>query len=148
MNQTDRWRFRIDNVNRAAVGDVNAQRDTRLIGDDAVAAGKMLVLAADTAAATLCKIDNCDFISMNLLGREQRPIAHADCIANSAMRGIKPLQYFGFIMGNVDVGNSLRENVTTDLDRAQRRKLFERQIHHLSLTSREAPTPSCHVERS
>jgi hypothetical protein len=47
------------------------------------------------------------------------------------MRGIKPLQHFGFIMRNVDVGNSLRENLTTDFDRAQRGKLFE-QIHHLS----------------
>jgi hypothetical protein len=34
------------------------------------------------------------------------------------MGGIEPLQHFGFIVGNVDAGNSLRENVTTDFDRA------------------------------
>jgi len=42
---------------------------------------------------------------------------------------IEPLQHFGFIVGDVDARNSLCENVTTDCDRAQRRKLFKRQIH-------------------
>src|SRR5438132_10142246 len=134
MDQTDLWRFRINNVNRAAVGDVNAEHDTTLITDDAIAAWKMFVLAA----ATACKIDNCDFISMNLLGREQRPVADADCIANSAMRRIQPLQHFDFIMRYIDAWNSLRKSVTTDSDRAQRRKLFEGQVHHLNSKSQDA----------
>ena len=51
---------------------------------------------------------------MNLFGGEKRPIADADCVADFAMRGIEPLSDFGFIMRNIDAGNSLRENVTTD----------------------------------
>jgi hypothetical protein len=91
MYETDGRRFWIDNVNSAAVSDVNAQRDTALIGDDAIAAWKFFIFAADTAATT---VHNRDFVSVNLFGREQRPIAHADCVANFAMRGIEPLQYF------------------------------------------------------
>ena len=55
MNQTDSRRFWIDNVNRAAVSDVNAQHDSLLIGDDAIAAGEIR-LAADTPAASTIAI--------------------------------------------------------------------------------------------
>ena len=40
MHKADRRRFRIYDVNRATVGDVNAERDTALIRDNAVARGK------------------------------------------------------------------------------------------------------------
>ena len=78
---------------------------------------------------------------MNLLGGEQRPtptssrardligVAKAGHVANFVMRGLEPLQYLGLLGQNVDAGNSLRENMTTDFDRAQRRKLFKRQLH-------------------
>jgi hypothetical protein len=128
MNQTDSRRFWIDNVNRAAVGDVNAEHDTALIGDDAIAAREKFVIAADTA----CSIDNCDFVSMNLLGGEYGPIADADCIPNFPVRCIEPLQRFDFIMRHVDAWNSLRKSVTTDSDRAKRGKLLERRLHHCS----------------
>ena len=128
MNQTDSRRFWIDKVNRAAVGDVNAEHDSLLIGDDAIAAGEKFVIAADTA----CSIDNCDFISMNLLGGEYGPIADADCIPNFPVRRIEPLQHFDFIMRHVDAWNSLRKSVTTDSDRAKRGKLLERRLHHCS----------------
>src|SRR5437588_8862602 len=42
MHQTDRRCFRIDDVKSAAVGDVNAERDAALIGDDAIAAGELV----------------------------------------------------------------------------------------------------------
>src|SRR5438034_9917427 len=38
-------------------------------------------------------------------------------------------------MQNVDTGNSLRENVTTDFNRAQRRKLLKGKLRHLGLKS-------------
>jgi len=86
MRQTDSRRFWIDNVNSATVGNVNAQRDTVLIGDNAVTAGKMFIFAADTAAPTICKIDDRDLVPVNLFGRKQRPIADADSVANFALR--------------------------------------------------------------
>ena len=93
MHKADRRRFWIDDVNRATVCDVNAERDTQLIGDDAVAAGEF---AAHRAAATA--IDRCYFVSMNLFRSEQRPIAHTDCVANFPMGDLEPLQHFGFIV--------------------------------------------------
>src|SRR5207245_896819 len=86
MYETDRRRFWIDNVNSATVGNVNAQGNAALIGDNAVAAGEF---AAHRAAAT--GIDNRDFVPVNLFGGEKRPIADADCIANFAMGGVEPL---------------------------------------------------------
>ena len=40
MRKANRRCFWIYNVNRATIRDVNAQRDTALIGDDAIARGK------------------------------------------------------------------------------------------------------------
>ncbi len=40
MNETNSRRFCIDNVNRAAVGNVNAEHDTALIGNDSIAGGE------------------------------------------------------------------------------------------------------------
>ena len=130
MYQTNSRRFSIDNVNSTTVGHVNAEGDTALIRDYTVAAGEF---AAHRAAATA--ISNGDFISVHLLSREQWPVADANCISNFAMGGIEPFQHFGFVMQNVDTGNSLRENVTTDFNRAQRRKLLKGQIHHFLNTA-------------
>src|SRR4051794_37233240 len=121
MHKCDRRRVRIDNVDCATVGDVNTERDTALIADNAVAAQEF---AAHRVAATA--LYHCYFITVNLFGGEQRPVAKSSCVANFAMGGIEPLKHFGLIMGNIDAGDSLREKVTADFDRIQRRKLFER----------------------
>ena len=120
MHKANCRRFWIYDVSCAAVSDVNPECDTVLIGDNAIAAREF---AAHRAAATA--VDYSDFISVDLFGGKQRPIAKAGCVANFAMCGIEPPEYFGFIVGDVDAGNSLDETVTTDLDRAYRRKLFE-----------------------
>ena len=109
MDQTDGRRFRIDNVNGTAVCDIDAQRDTAFTGNEPIAAGEF---AAHIAAAAI--VDNCDLISVDLLSSKQRPIAHSDCIANFAVGGFEPLQYFDLIGRNIDSWNSSRKNVTTD----------------------------------
>ena len=48
----------------------------------------MFVFAADTAAPTVCKIDDCDFIAVNLLGSKQRPIAESSGMTNLLVRFI------------------------------------------------------------
>src|SRR2546428_2642835 len=65
MNQTNRRPLRIDNVNRAAVGDVNAERDAALVCDQTVAARKFPVLIERN-------IDKCDLVAVDLLGSRQR----------------------------------------------------------------------------
>jgi len=84
MEETDSWRVWIDNVNSAAVGDMNAERDTRLICNEAVAAGEVFILVN-------CSIDNCDLVAVNLFGGEQRPIANANCVSNFPMHCVESL---------------------------------------------------------
>src|ERR1043166_745692 len=93
MHETDRGRFWIDNVNCAAVSDVNTRCDTALVGNDAVAAGEFAA-----HRATAATIYNCDFVPVNLFSSEQRPVSNTDCIANFAMGGAEPRQDFSFIV--------------------------------------------------
>ena len=84
MDETDGWRIWIDNVNSAAVSDMNAERDTRLICNEAVAAGEMLILVNRS-------IDNCDLVAMNLFGGKQRPIADSNRVSNFPMHCVESL---------------------------------------------------------
>ena len=62
VHQTDAAADRIDEINRAAVGDVNPEADARLVGDQPVAAVKALILRRAAA-------HNTNNVAMNLLGR-------------------------------------------------------------------------------
>ena len=84
MHQSDSRRFWIDNVNSAAVSDMNAERDTRLICNEAVAAGEMLILVNRS-------IDNCDLVAMNLFGGKQRPIADSNRVSDFPMHCVESL---------------------------------------------------------
>ena len=96
MHKANRRRFWIYNVNRATIRDVNAERDTALIGDNAIARGKFAASTRGGADATA--VDHGYFVSVDLLRGEQRPIAKAGCFANFPMCGIEPLEHFGFIV--------------------------------------------------
>jgi len=136
MDKANRRGFWIYDVNGATISDINAERDAALVGDDTIASGKFATWLGPRSAASAvsaeCRpylIDNCYFVSMNLFRGEERPIVKAGGIANFLMCSTEPLEYFCFIVRYVDSRNSLRENVATDCDRAQRRELFERQLH-------------------
>ena len=94
MHKANRRRFWIYDVNCATVSDVNAERDAALIGDNAIARRGI----RGPQRPRLQLIDNGDFVSVDLFGGEQRPIAKAGCVANFPMCGIEPLQHFGFIV--------------------------------------------------
>jgi len=83
MHQTDSRRFWIDHVNRATIGDVNAECGTTLIRDDAVAAGEFFI-------AFHWRINECNLVSVNLFRGNQRPIAESSGIANALMGFLKP----------------------------------------------------------
>ena len=89
MHKANGKHFCIDDENCARVGDVDAERDTALIRDDAIAAGEFTAHRAT---------HDCDLIPVDLLSGEQRPFAHADCVANSSMGGVESLQDLGFVM--------------------------------------------------
>ena len=105
MDEADGGRYWIDNVNRAAIGHVNAERDAALIGDETVAAGEFFV-------RRWRKIDNRNFVAVDLFGGKQRPIAHSDFAADLEMRGVETAQGFGFVVRDIDAGNASGENVT------------------------------------
>jgi len=93
MDEADGRRCRIDDVNRATVGNVNAESDTAFVRDNAVARGEF---AARRAAATA--VDRGDFVSVNLFRGKQRPLADTDCVANFSMGSVEPLQDLGLVM--------------------------------------------------
>jgi len=91
MHKANRRRFWIYDVNCATVSDVNAKRDATLVRDDAVAAGEFAAINSAEDSGRYSAIDNGDFISVDLFGGEQRPIAKAGCVANFPVCGIEPL---------------------------------------------------------
>ena len=122
MNKPDRRRFGIDNVNRAAIGNVNAERDFFLVRNQSVATGEFFV-------ARRPKIDHCDFVAVNLLRGQQRPIDYPNLAARFAMSGVESFQHFGFVVRNIDAGNSLDKGVAANLDCGEGRKKFNRSLH-------------------
>ena len=67
---------------------------------------------------------------MNLLRGEQGPIADIDRVANFAMRGIEPLQHFGFVMRDVDARKSLGKYVPAMRQLCQSTEVFNGQRLH------------------
>ena len=104
MDQTNRRRGWIDNVNGTAIGHVNSERDFSLIGDETVATGEIFL-------GRWCKIDNRNFVAVDLFGGEQWPVNNSDFAANFKMRGIETAQRFGFVVRDVDAGNASRKDV-------------------------------------
>src|SRR5260370_10875170 len=99
MDEADRRRFWIHKVNRAAIGHMNTKRDLFLVSDDPVTTGKVLI-------ARNRLIYDCDFVSVNLLRSEKRPIAHSDLTPHFAMNGTETPQRFSLVMRNVDPRDS------------------------------------------
>lgn len=93
MHKADSRCVRIYNVNCATVGDINTECDATLVADNAVAAREFT-----THRAAAIAVDYCYFITVNLFGGEQRPVAKSGRAANFAMCGIEPLQHFGFFV--------------------------------------------------
>ncbi len=117
VDQANRRRVWIDEVNSAAIRDVDPERDPALVGDESVAPVKMGV-------GFNWSVDNCNFASVNLFCGKQRPFGHADCLANVGMSNLEPPERLGFILRHVNPGNSSGENVTATFDRSERGKLL------------------------
>src|SRR5262249_5720074 len=117
MNETDRRRFWIDNVNGAAISHVDPERDLLLIGDQTIVAGELLI-AIDRS------VYDRDPVGVNLLNGEQRPISDSNLTAKVAMNHIQSPERFRFIRRNVDSRNARDERVTNIRNRVQCRKEF------------------------
>ena len=117
MDQTNGGRGWIDNVNGTAIGDVNAERDSALIGNETVATGEFFVgrrHEIDPSSLSFGVAGNRNFVPVDLFGGEQGPVCHSDFAANFKMRGIETAQRFGFVVRDVDAGNASRKDVTAN----------------------------------
>ena len=121
MNETDGRRFSIDNINRATIGDMNAEQNFPPVGDDSIATGEL-------SARFKRSIDNRNFVSVNLFRGQQGPTFHPKFASNVSMRGFESSQCFGFIMRNIDSGNPPDESVPANAARFKRCKLFDRRL--------------------
>ena len=118
MDETDRGRDWIDKVNRAAIGHMNAERDSALIGNEAIATGEFFVerrYKIDPPPPSFGAAGNRDLVAVDLFSGEQRPIRNPDFAANFKMRGIETAQRFGFVVRDVDAGNASRKDVNARL---------------------------------
>src|SRR5207244_8320745 len=93
MDEANRRHSWIDNVDRAAIGNVNPKRDATLTRNQTIATGEFLVARHMT-------IDNRDFVAMNLLRGKQWPISNSNLPSSLAMNRIEPLQCFGLVVWN------------------------------------------------
>ena len=131
MDETDGRRFWIDNINRATIGDMNAEQNFALVCDDSVATGELL-------ARFNWSIDNLNFVSVNLFRGKQRPTFHTNFASNVSMRGVEPSQCFGFIVRNIDSSDPPDESVPANAARPQRRKLLDHRLLSRRAISRDA----------
>jgi hypothetical protein len=83
MRQTNRWSLWIDNVNCAAIGDVDTEHNASLVRDDSIATDKFFVRLN-------CVIDNRDFVRVNLLDGYERPIRETDLVSKPSMFNVQP----------------------------------------------------------
>lgn len=130
MYQTNGRCLLIDNVNRATIGDVNAECDATLIRNQSIAAAEFLIVFD-------CKIDNCDFVAVNLLRRDEWPLSEADLSTDSPVGGLQVPQSFGFIVRNIDPGDAFDESAATNAHRIERGKMFDRVFVHFCDTADE-----------
>ena len=82
VHEANRRFFLIDNVNRTAIGDVNAERNTSLIRDHGVARDKLLVRLN-------CSVEHRDLICVYLLDSHQRPVGETYVASKTQMLSFK-----------------------------------------------------------
>jgi hypothetical protein len=140
MDQANSGRVWIDNVNRAAIGDVNAEREFALIGDEAVVTAEFLVTILGT-------IDKSYPVAVDLFGRDERPIAHSQRMAHFAMDRVEPRQHFGFVIRHIDPRNPSDECAPTNAGGVEHRKMFN-QLFRDHFGKIDAGLPNPNVERA
>jgi len=121
MHQTDGRRFWVDNINRATISDVNAECESVLICNNAVAACKLFV-------GGNWSIDDSNLVAVNLFIRQQRPICDADAAPDFVMNVLEQSQHFSLIIRDIDTRNSLDERMSANAGCFQRNKLLDRKL--------------------
>ena len=104
MHQPNRSLHLIEEINRAAICDVNAKANARLIGDQAITTFKTFVPGHR-------RIDNGDVISMHLPRGHERRGRESMPAADFPMNTIEAGERFCFVMRHADARNPQGESV-------------------------------------
>ena len=121
MHQPDGTEAVIDQINRAAIGDVNTEANSALIGDQAIAIVEAFVRCGGP-------IDHPDPVSVDLLrGNEWRPIKSI-LSSDPSMNSVQPGERFRFIVRHLNPGDTPGETVNDAGLRAERGVLLSREL--------------------
>ena len=104
MDETDRGPNRIDQVNRATVGNVNAQANSALVRNGSVAVGETLVRGKR-------RVNDGDLFPVDLLRSDKRFFSQAMLVPNLAMNFVQPRERLGFVVRHPNSRNAQRETV-------------------------------------
>ena len=121
MDEADGRRFRIDNVNGAAVGHVNAKANTALICDQAITAVK-------TGPDGSGLIDHTDALAVHLLRGNERRLAESISFPNFPMNAVQASERLRLVVRHLDAGDTQGETVSQIGPRAERRELLSREL--------------------
>ena len=120
MHQPNRAPDRIDQISRAAIGDVNAKANAALICDQPIATLEVFV------SHRVC--DDSDVISMHLLRRDERRGGDAALGSDLAMHAIQPRECFRFVVRHFNPRHAQGETMHELRQRAERGKSFSRTL--------------------
>ena len=112
---------RIDEINRAAIGDVNAETNATLICNQPVAVLETFVSANRRA-------DKGDIFSMDLLRGKERQIGEPVFAADFPMHSVQPRESLRLVVRHLDPRDAQRKPVNDLGERVQRRELFSRKL--------------------
>ena len=112
---------RIDQKCRATIGDVNAETNPALVGDQPVA-------LLETFAFADLRINDTDLFSMNLPGRNERHAGQTMFVTDFPMDLIETRERFRLVVRHLDAGHAQGEPVNDALQCTQRRELFSQKL--------------------
>src|SRR6476646_9783881 len=95
MDETDRGPNRIDQVNRATVGNVNSQANSALIRNDSVAVGETLVRRKR-------RVNDGDLFPVDLLRGDKRFFSEAMLVTNLTMNFVQPRERLRFVVRHLN----------------------------------------------
>jgi hypothetical protein len=104
MHQADRSADGVGEINGAAIGDINAEANTALICDQAIA-------TVETFAVCGHLIDKADALSMHLLRGNERRKAESMLPSNFPVNGVQSSEHFFLVVRHLDIGDPPCETV-------------------------------------
>ncbi len=120
MHQPDSTPTSIDEINRAAIRDINPETNITLICDEAVA-------IFETAIAGERRIEHGDLVAMNLPRRSKRAFLQAKLAPGAAMHLVEVREDGRFVVRQLDAGHTSHETVR-HIELLQRAKPLERKL--------------------